>query len=48
MIPAMKLPIEIDKNHTPIINPTMRAGASFVTVLKPTGLKHNSPSDWKK
>src|ERR1051325_3929998 len=27
----------------PIMKPTMRAGESFVTIDKPTGLRHNSP-----
>src|SRR6266850_182703 len=38
----------IDRNQTPIIIPTIRAGESFVIVLRPTGLKHNSPSVCRK
>src|SRR5260370_42268399 len=35
--------IEVDRNHTPIISPATRAGASLVKALKPTGLRHSSP-----
>src|SRR4051812_30325 len=42
--PASLLPNAFDRNHTPIIRPTMRTGDSFVTTLRPTGLTHNSPS----
>ena len=46
--PASLFPVAIDKNHTPIIEPTIRLGASFVTVERPTGLRHNSPIVWRK
>src|SRR6185436_6195716 len=32
------------RNQTPIIKPAMRAGASLVIALRPTGLRHNSPN----
>src|SRR6188474_395116 len=38
----MKLPTDAPRNHTPIIEPTTRAGASFVMELRPTGLRHSS------
>jgi hypothetical protein len=42
--PATLLPNAFDKNQTPIIMPTMRAGATLVTALMPTGLRHSSPN----
>ena len=39
----MKLPTEVARNHTPIIRPAIRTGASFVIALRPTGLRHSSP-----
>src|SRR5580658_7013184 len=33
----------IETNHTPIISPATRTGASFVIALNPTGLRHSSP-----
>ena len=41
---ASKFPIEIDKYQTPMINPPMRAGESFVIALMPTGLSESSPN----
>ena len=41
--PASLLPTEFERNQTPIIRPTMRTGASLVTALRPTGLRHSSP-----
>ena len=41
--PAIKLPMEIERNQTPNISPTILAGDNFVTVLRPTGLKQSSP-----
>ena len=38
----------IERNHTPIIAPTILGGASFVTIERPTGLKHSSPIVCKK
>src|SRR2546422_10997531 len=38
----------IERNHTPIIAPTILGGASFVTMERPTGLKHSSPIVCKK
>src|SRR5678815_2321990 len=38
----MKLPADAPRNHTPIIEPTTRGGASFVMELRPTGLRHSS------
>src|SRR3982751_7134702 len=46
--PASLLPNAFERNHTPIIRPTMRSGASFVTALRPTGLMHSSPSSETK
>src|SRR5688572_1999309 len=40
----MKLPTDVARNQTPIMRPAMRAGASFVIALKPTGLRHSSPN----
>ena len=37
--PASLLPNAFDRNQTPIISPTMRAGDSLVTALRPTGLQ---------
>ena len=39
----MKLPTETPRNHTPIIKPATRAGASLVIALRPTGLSDSSP-----
>ena len=33
--PASLLPSAFERNQTPIIRPTMRTGASFVTTLRP-------------
>src|SRR5260370_2857198 len=41
--PASLFPTAFDKNHSPIVRPTIRAGASFVTTLSPTGLSASSP-----
>src|SRR6266849_2866942 len=38
----------IDTNHSPIIIPATRAGASFVIALNPTGLRHISPAVCRK
>src|SRR5262245_56626938 len=46
--PPKKLPKEIARNHTPIIRPPIRCGASLVVVLRPTGLKQSSPTVWQK
>src|SRR5262249_38413546 len=37
-----------DRNQTPIISPRIRAGASLVTTLRPTGLTQSSPSSETK
>src|SRR6266545_2641187 len=44
----MRSPAEMESNQTPIKNPTMRAGASFVVRLSPTGYRLTSPSSWRK
>ncbi len=44
----MKLPTEVARNHTPIINPPIRAGASTVMALRPTGLSTSSPMVCRK
>jgi len=41
--PASLLPVAIERNHTPIMAPAIRRGASFVTIERPTGLIHSSP-----
>src|SRR3954462_13811510 len=46
--PASLLPNAFERNHTPIISPTIRSGASLVTALRPTGLTHSSPSSEMK
>src|SRR5262245_17049110 len=46
--PASLFPTALARNHTPIIKPTIRIGASLVTTLRPTGLKHISPTTCKK
>src|SRR5206468_2955694 len=38
----------VAKNQTPIMNPTMRGGESFVTIDSPTGLKQSSPTICRK
>ncbi len=43
MRPAIRFPKEVAKNQAPIICPTKRRGANFVTELRPTGLTHSSP-----
>src|SRR5690606_14311706 len=48
MYPAMKLPTEAPRNHTPIISDETRAGASFVIALRPTGESVSSPSVWRR
>src|SRR4030095_11069625 len=35
--------MEIERNQTPSISPTILPGDNFVTVLRPTGLKQSSP-----
>src|SRR5580704_1272980 len=40
----MKSPTEIERNQVPIMSPPIRAGASLVIALMPTGLRHNSPT----
>ena len=37
--PASLLPNAFERNQTPIIKPTMRAGDTLVTALSPTGLQ---------
>src|SRR5579883_500917 len=41
--PATKLPKALVKNHTPMSMVANFAGASFDTIDRPTGDKHNSP-----
>ena len=41
-----KFPTEIERNQTPMVSPAIRAGASLVIALKPTGLRHSSPTVW--
>src|SRR5215217_6024786 len=44
----MKLPTEVARNQMPITSPAIRAGASLVIALKPTGLRHSSPNVWRR
>ena len=46
--PASQLPMLVERNQMPIMNPAARSGASLVIALKPTGLRHNSPSVCRK
>ncbi len=46
--PAIKLPMEMERNHTPSISPTILCGDSLVVVLRPTGLKQSSPMVCRK
>src|SRR5919198_2616530 len=48
MRPPVKLPTEIDRYQTPMIRPAMRAGASLVIALIPTGLSDSSPKVWSR
>src|SRR5690349_12087884 len=40
--------MEVERNHTPIMRPATRAGASLVKALRPTGLRHSSPMVWSR
>jgi hypothetical protein len=42
-IPASLLPIEVDRNHAPIISAVRRGGLSFDTIERPIGLRQSSP-----
>ena len=44
----MKLPTDAPRNQTPIIRPAIRAGASLVIELRPTGLRHSSAKVWTR
>src|ERR1700674_4016201 len=37
-LPASQLPILVERNQIPIINPAARSGASLLIALRPTGL----------
>ena len=43
MYPAARLARKFEPNHAPIMNDTMRAGASLVTIDSPTGDRQSSP-----
>src|SRR5512139_1439537 len=45
-IPERLLPIPVDRNQPPIPRPTSRTGASLVTIDRPIGDRHNSPTTW--
>src|SRR5262245_61420670 len=45
-MPDRLLPMPVDRNQPPMPNPTRRSGASFVTIERPMGERHNSPTDW--
>ena len=42
--PDILFPIEVLRNHPPIISEVSRGGLSFDTSDNPIGLKHNSPT----
>ena len=42
--PLNLFPIDVDKNHPPIIKAVKRGGANFETSDKAIGLRHNSPT----
>src|SRR5438105_1159833 len=46
--PASLLPRAFERKNTPIMSPTIRAGASLVTTDSPTGQRHTSPSSSMK
>lgn len=47
-VPAIRLPKDVATNHNPIICPRYLFGDNLVILLNPTGLKNNSPIEWKK
>src|SRR5690606_3609440 len=46
--PAIRLPTAEARNQIPITCPTYFRGESFVIDERPTGLRHSSPTVWKK
>ena len=42
-IPDSLFPIEVERNHPPIIKAVNRLGLNFETRERPIGLKNNSP-----
>src|SRR3954464_2551785 len=47
-MPDRLLPIPTDRNQPPMPRPTRRVGASLVTIDRPIGDRHSSPTDWMK
>src|SRR5512139_3898583 len=45
-MPERLLPMPVERNQPPMPNPTRRIGASFVTIERPMGDRHSSPTDW--
>src|SRR5678815_627022 len=45
-MPDRLLPIPVERNHPPMPKPTSRSGASLVTIERPMGERHSSPTDW--
>src|SRR5690606_12164391 len=45
-MPDRLLPIAVDRNQPPMPKPTRRTGASLVTMDRPIGDRHSSPTDW--
>src|ERR1700761_36578 len=45
-IPDRLLPMRVDRNQPPMPKPTRRSGASLVTIDRPIGDRHSSPTDW--
>src|SRR3954469_14159555 len=48
MAPASLLPVAIPRNHMPIISDVLRPGGSLLTIDRPIGLRHNSPTVCRK
>ncbi|KAG0734988.1 hypothetical protein G6F24_018827 [Rhizopus arrhizus] len=45
-MPDRLLPMPVDRNQPPMPKPTRRTGASLVTIDRPIGDRHSSPTDW--
>src|SRR5512145_1328772 len=45
-MPERLLQMPVDKNQAPMPKPTSRTGASLVTIDRPIGDRHSSPTDW--
>src|SRR3954468_18828258 len=45
-MPDRLLPMPVARNQPPMPSPTRRVGASLVTIDRPIGDRHSSPTDW--